>query len=418
MRALVLVAACAAIVGISYGMHSPIVPVFAREELGADFSQVGLVGVANYLPYMFAPFFVGMMLDRNNKAYLLASGIGLNVFSIYMLSAAQTVPEAMAFRGLAGVAHALFWPSCEVLISTNAGPGKRVKWISLFTAAWVGGFMAGPLAGRLVLELLDYGALFQISAAVVATALVPAMLLARHGRPVGGQEKEGGSDEHARAGGAKKKPSSLSSFFSSLAGIKRELASMPAVSAVIIYYAVTFGVILAVYPAYMKSSSLADTDIELLFFLFGAARFATLPFVQKLAAYGRAALASAVTLTAAGMLISFLSTSVASFAAALVFIGISTSIFYPVTFNFVTKNVPLGKIGSRLGIYETMFGMGWTAGPIAAGLSSDAFGPPSPYLAFAVIGGALAGAILLLKRQQGDDGRRGEEKEKGVTAGP
>ena len=44
-RAVLLVAICAAIVGVSYGMHSPVVPVFARDELGADYSQVGLIGM-------------------------------------------------------------------------------------------------------------------------------------------------------------------------------------------------------------------------------------------------------------------------------------------------------------------------------------------------------------------------------------
>lgn len=376
MKAIILVAVCAAIMGVSYGMHSPIVPVFAREELGADFSQVGLVGMANYLPYMFAPFFVGMMLDRRNKGYILASGVGLGMFSLLMLSTARSVPEAMVFRGMAGVAHALFWPACEVLISTNSSAEKRVKWIALFTAAWVGGFMAGPLAGRLVLDFFDYRVLFQLSAAAMASALVPAFLLVRHGRPLG-------TEKHRRT---------------SLADIKREVTSMPAVSAVLLYYAITFGVILAVYPAYLKTAAITDQDIELLFFAFGIARFATLPFVQRLAVHGRSALFAAVALTAVGMLISFAFTSVWSFAAALVLIGISTSIFYPVTFNIVTRNVPLDKIGSKLGIYETLFGMGWTAGPLAAGLSSDAFGSSSPYLGFAIIGATLAGAIAVRKK--------------------
>src|SRR5919109_2258797 len=99
-HAVVLVAICSAIVGISYGMHSPIVPVFAREQLAADYSQVGLIGAVNYLPYMFAPFFVGMLLDRLNKSYMLVSGILLNIFSIFMLSTVQSVPETMLFRAL------------------------------------------------------------------------------------------------------------------------------------------------------------------------------------------------------------------------------------------------------------------------------------------------------------------------------
>lgn len=377
MRAIILVAACAAIAGAAYGMFSPIVPVFAREELGADFSQVGLIGMANYLPYMFAPFFVGMMLDRTNKAYLLSSGIALNIFSIYLLSAAQSVPEAMALRGLAGVAHALFWPSCEVLISTNSPAEKRVKWIALFTGAWVGGFMAGPLIGKLVLDYFDYRVLFQLSSLAIASAMVPALLLIRHGKPVGGEV-------HRK--------------ISTLYDIKKELTTMPAVSAVIIYYAITFGVTLAVYPAYMKAAMLSNQNIELLFFAFGLARFGTLPFVHRLAAHGRSALAAAVALTAVGMFLSFASTSIVAFAAALVLIGISTSIFYPVTFNLVTRNVPLEKIGSKLGIYETLFGMGWTAGPVAVGLSSDAFGPHSPYLAFFIIGAGISGVMVAKRR--------------------
>ncbi|HEX9678711.1 MFS transporter [Nitrososphaera sp.] len=377
MKAIILVAACAAIVGFSYGMYSPIVPVFAKEQLAADFSQVGVIGMANFLPYMLAPFFVGMMLDRTNKAFLLSAGISLNVFAIFMLSQAQSVPETVVLRGLAGVAHALFWPSSEVLVSTSTTLDKRVKWISIFIAAWIAGFMTGPLLGKVILDFFDHRVLFQLSAAAISFAIVPALLLIRHGRPIRGEES------HRQ--------------MASLGDIKREFASKPVVSAVILYYAITFGVTLAIYPAYMKDASVSDQNIEILFFAFGAARFAVLPLVQKIARHGRAALAMAVIVTAAGMAISFAFSSILSFAIALMLLGIGTSIFYPVTFNLVTKDAPVEKMGSRLGIYGALFGSGWTAGPVAVGLSSDAFGPGSPYLAFFIIGALLASAIALKK---------------------
>jgi MFS transporter, DHA1 family, inner membrane transport protein len=84
-------------------MHSPIVPVFAREQLAADYSQVGLIGMVNYLPYMFAPFFVGILLDRLNKSYVLLSGILIIVFTIFMLCTVQSVLETMFCRALTGV---------------------------------------------------------------------------------------------------------------------------------------------------------------------------------------------------------------------------------------------------------------------------------------------------------------------------
>ncbi|HEY7506697.1 MAG TPA: MFS transporter [Nitrososphaera sp.] len=378
-RAVLLVASCAVMVGISYGMHSPIVPVFSRDELGADYSQVGIIGTVNYLPYMFAPLFVGLMLDRINKSYILAAGIVLNTFAIFMLSTAQSVPEVMLFRTLAGVAHALFWPSAEVLISTNSNTETRIKGIATFTAAWVMGFMIGPLIGKLVLDAFDYRMLFQFSAIAVAAGLVPAFLLRRHGRPVDQPETR------MQQG--------------SLLQVAREMSSYPTLTTVLLYYAVTFGVVLAVYPAYMREASLSNQDIEILFFVFGFARFATLYFVQKISRFSTLALALAVASTAVGMLISFASTSFLSFAIALAMIGLATSIFYPVTFNLVTRNTPPGKVGQKLGVYETLFGAGWTAGPIAVGLSSDAFGSSVPYLALFLIGTTLSGAIALFRRK-------------------
>jgi MFS family permease len=377
-RAVLLVAICAAIVGVSYGMHSPVVPVFARDELGADYSQVGLIGMVNYLPYMFAPFFVGMLLDRLNKSYMLVAGMLLNVFSIYMLSNVQTVPEMMFYRALAGVAHALFWPSAEVLISTNSAPDRRVKSITTFIASWILGFMVGPLIGKLVLDVASFATLFQIAAMVMAAGIVPSVLLRRYGWPAVQKDLE------VRAG---------------VAQIAKEVTAHPTLSSVILYYAITFGVVLAVMPAYMSEASLTSQDIEILFFIFGIARFTTLMAIPRIAVHGVLALGLAVAATAVAMFLSFAFTSFLSFAIAIALVGLATSIFYPVTFSLVTRDTPTGRIGAKLGIYNTLFGSGWTAGPVVAGISSDAFGSGSPYLAFAVAGSALAGSIAIVKRR-------------------
>ncbi|MEW6605013.1 MAG: MFS transporter [Thermoproteota archaeon] len=377
-RAVLLVAICAAIVGISYGMHSPVVPVFARDELAADYSQVGLIGMVNYLPYMFAPFFVGMLLDRVNKSYMLVSGMLLNIFSIYMLTTVQTVPELMFYRALAGVAHALFWPSAEVLISTNSPPDSRVRSISTFIASWILGFMVGPLIGKLVLDVSGFVTLFQIAAMVMAAGIVPSIILRKHGWPAVQKDLE------VRAGTAQ---------------IVREVTAHPALSSVILYYAITFGVVLAVFPAYMSEATLTSQDIEILFFIFGIARFATLMMVPRIAGHGVLALALAVATTAIAMFLAFAFTSILSFAVAIALVGLATSIFYPVTFSLVTRDTPSGQIGAKLGVYNTLFGAGWTGGPVMAGISSDAFGSGSPYFAFAIAGSILAGTIALIKKR-------------------
>ena len=376
--AVVLVAICSAIVGVSYGMHSPVVPVFAREQLAADYSQVGLIGTANFLPFMFAPFFIGILLDRLNKSYVLLSGILLNVFSIFILSTVQSTLEVTFYRALAGVAHALFWPSSEVLISVNSAPERRVRNISVFIAAWILGFMVGPLIGKLILNAFDYYTLFQLAAATMAVGIVPSVLLRSYGWPAVQKDLE-------------VRTSSIE--------VAKEIATHPKLGGVILYYAITFGVVLAVYPAYMSDASLTTEDIEIMFFFFGVSRFATLLLlVTRISRYGELALALAVSTTAVGMIISFSSTSVLSFAVSIALFGLSTSIFYPVTFSLVTRDTPSGHVGSKLGVYNTLFGAGWTAGPIAAGFASDAFGPGSPYLAFFVIGSTFAAAITIFRK--------------------
>jgi MFS family permease len=345
-RAVVLIAICSAIVGVSYGMHSPIVPVFAREQLAADYSQVGLIGTVNYLPYMFAPFFVGILLVRLNKSYVLLSGILLNVFSIFLLSIVQSILEIMLYRALTGVAHALFWPSCEVLISINSSMDKRVRNISVFIAAWILGFMVGPIIGKLALNVFDYYTLFQLAAIIMAVGIVPSILLRSYGWPAVQKDMEVQANSVELA---------------------REMTTHPTLAGVILYYAMTFGVVLAVYPAYMSDASLTNQDVELMFFVFGMSRFVTLLLlVTRISKYGVPALTLAVLTTVAGMIISFLSRSILSFAASIALFGLSTSIFYPVSFRLVTMNTPSGHLGSKLGVYNTLFGAGWMAGPIAA----------------------------------------------------
>lgn len=408
-RPILLVSICAAMVGISYGMHSPVVPVFAKDQLGADYSTIGLIGMMNYLPYVFAPFFIGMLLDRFNKSYLLASGVAINVFSIFMLSTVQSIPEIMIFRTLAGVAHAFFWPSSETLIATNSTQSTRVKGIATFTAAWVGGFMIGPLIGKVLLDLYDYRILFVFAAVAMSAALVPSLLSRKFGRPVVAIPLE---KKEIRFDNDLEKKSTIS-----VVGVFREIKRHPVVSGVLLYYAVTFGVVLAVYPAYMRAASMTTQEIEILFFIFGVARFGSLFFVHRLASpekvraaqvdsyshttmrHGTTILALAVSLAAVGMLISFLYTTMISFGIALVLVGIATSIFYPMTLNIVTSEVPAEKMGATLGRYEAIFGAGWTVGPIAVGLSSDAFGASSPYLGFFVIGAALSTFMIAVRKK-------------------
>ena len=52
-RKLALVYITGLLIGISYGLHGPLLPLFAKNVIGASYAELGIIGFANFIPYMF-----------------------------------------------------------------------------------------------------------------------------------------------------------------------------------------------------------------------------------------------------------------------------------------------------------------------------------------------------------------------------
>ena len=365
-RILVLVNITGLIIGISYGLHGPILPVFAKNVIGASYSELGLIGLANFIPYMFIPLFVGILLDRFNNGYLLGIGVVINSVSIYLLSIAQTVPEIMGFRILTGIAHAFFWPPCESIISNQSSERDRVKNISWFTMFFVIGFMVGPLLGTFFLEGLDitYRILFQITAFILAAAIVCSIIVSM------------------------KKVRNYHERFS-FSSIK-EMKKFPEVIILLIFCTSSFGIILSIYPAFLNDSGMNDTDILLLFFVFGISRVASLALVGRFARKTSQTLIAATVAVSIGLGISVVADSIMVFAISLVLMGFGFSIFFPLTLEIILSKTKKGISGKIIGAYETLFGVGWAIGPTIGGPLTQSFGDETPYFIFCIIGIGVA----------------------------
>ena len=260
-RQILLVNIVSLLIGISYGMHNPILPIFASETIGATYSEIGAIGVANFAPYIFVPLFVGILLDRFNRGWILTAGVALNAVSTYALSIVHTVPEIMVCRIGTGIAHAFFWPPCEAIISSVSSGAERVRNIARFVGFFVAGFTIGPLLGSLLLSSagFEYRTLFQLAAFVMAAALVSSISASRI-RTVATSVRV-----------------SLSGF--------RGMISMPEVIMIVIYCTASFGAILAVYPAFLTEKGTSVVHVEILYFAFGVSRIITLLCAKKLAAH-------------------------------------------------------------------------------------------------------------------------------------
>jgi len=361
-RVLILVNITGLIIGISYGLHGPILPIFAKNVIGATYSELGLIGLTNFIPYMFIPLFVGILLDRVNNGYLLSIGAAINSASVYLLSIAQSVPEIMGFRIMTGVAHAFFWPPCEAIISNESSEKNRVKHISWFTMFFVIGFMVGPLLGTALLEGLDvtYRILFQIAAFILAAAIITSLLASRKR--------------------VKKHHEKFS--FSSIKEMKR----FPEVIVLLIFCTSSFGIILTIYPAFLNDSGMSASDILLLYFVFGISRVVSLALVGKFARKTSQTLIAGTIAVSVGLAISVVADSIFTFGIALVLMGFGFSIFFPLTLEIILSKTRKRISGKIIGAYETIFGMGWAIGPTIGGPITQSFGNEAPYMVFCIIG--------------------------------
>ena len=370
---IVLVYLTALIVGLSYGMHNPIVPVFSKEIIGASYVELGIIGFTNFLPYMFIPLFVGILLDKFNNGLLLSAGIALNSASVYLLSISQSVPEVAFFRALTGVAHAFFWPPCERIITHVETPENRVKSIARFMGFFVGGLMIGPLIGTFLLENLDVGfrILFQFSTYAVAIAIITGLLLSKYGK----------TTQHSVIN------------FSSI----KQITKFPIIVLMLIFCSASFGTFLTIYPAFMNDRSISSVNIELLFFIFGISRLVTLAFVGPLAKRTSHSLIATILSIAFGMLIVFYSFTFEMFTIAMLIMGFGFTIYFPLTFEIIMRKAKKKFSGGLIGAYEATFGIGWATGPLFAGIVADIFSKDAPYFAFFVIG-IIVTVIIILKR--------------------
>ena len=374
-RILLLVNITGLIIGVSYGLHGPILPVFAKNIVGATYSELGLIGLANFIPYMFIPIFVGILLDRINNGYLLSIGVIINSLSVYLLSIAQSVPEIMGFRIMTGVAHAFFWPPCESIISEESNEKTRVKNISWFTMFFVIGFMAGPLLGTVFLEGLDitYRVLFQITAFILAGTIITSILVSR--RSIKNHK------EHFS--------------FSTLKEMKR----FPEVITLLVFCTSSFGIILTIFPAFLNDNGMSDGDILLLYFVFGISRVASLALAGKFARKTSQTLIAATLAVSVGLAISIFADSIITFGIALILMGFGFSIFFPLTLEIILSKTPKNITGKIIGAYETVFGIGWAVGPTMGGPITEALGSEAPYALFCIIGiGITILAIISRKK--------------------
>jgi MFS family permease len=144
---------------------------------------------------------------------------------------------------------------------------------------------------------------------------------------------------------------------------------------------------------------MSDTDILLLYFIFGLSRVASLALAWRFSKKMSQTLIAATISVTVGLALSAISDSIIIFGVALVLMGFGFSIFFPLTLEIILSKTRKSISGKIIGAYETVFGIGWAIGPTVGGPITQEFGAHVPYIVFFVIGiGVTILAIISRKK--------------------
>jgi MFS family permease len=180
-------------INLGFYMLMPYLAQHLSGTLGLAGWLVGLVlGVRNFSQQ--GMFLVGGTLaDRLGYKPLIVAGCVLRTVGFAMLGLIDSLPALLAASAATGLAGALFNPAVRAYLAADAGD-RRVEAFALFNVFYQAGILLGPLVG-MVLTGIDFRVTCLVAATVFA-ALSIVQIRALPARRANGQRTQPG-DEHA-----------------------------------------------------------------------------------------------------------------------------------------------------------------------------------------------------------------------------
>ena len=151
-----------------------------------DPAIVGWVGIAYFLTSTSLLLAMGWVGDFLGKERLYLIGIIVFTLSLGLTSVTQNIGQLIAMRAVQGIGSAMILPTSAAIIA-DAFPDRERGLAFGLTGAVVGlGLGAGPPLGGVLLDLMDWRALFYIRIPLGLLTLVLGWLVLRRVRPLPG----------------------------------------------------------------------------------------------------------------------------------------------------------------------------------------------------------------------------------------
>lgn len=329
--------------GLAVSMY--FVPIYVQ-QVGGGYLEVGLAGTARSAPYAIIPFFLAKLAEKSGLLKLYIFGLILGAVSLLLLPFFPNPYFIVGLMALSGISMAFFWPPSEAAVASLARKDLS-KYIGYYSFSWASAFFLGPYFGGL-LSGLGFWPLFTVSGLLFLVGLIPLKWL-----NIGEGKLEEG-----------------------------KLEWNPYALGVVVPYAILFGVMISIYPAYASKLGFDNLWVGLLFSAFGFLRmvgFYLVKYVERIKIHVLAA--SCATMIAFGILIAYTKDPLVHLALFMVY-GLAMGFFFPISLEMVVR-MGEGPV-EGVGTFEGFFGVGFILGPALGGLLAS-YEESLPYLIFGLL---------------------------------
>lgn len=357
--------------GLSYGIHTQSFIIFAKLDVGATYDELATLGVVRFLPYILLPLLIGIVVNRTNNAYIIFVGVAMHAIPLFMASTAETILELIVYKFAIGAAHAFIYPPIHYIF--NSDHKMRLKHISGMLMFFLLGLMVGPLIGTIIIDATtdNYRLLFQISAGVMSSSMIVAMLL------------------RTQIPKTKSVPIDPASF--------KKILHFPAVIALVFFSTAVSAIIYVIYPGFLSDHGISASTILFLYFIYGACRVGVSLIAGHLYKWMSPILTASIALVTGGLAISLFGTDVVHFTISMCMMAFGI-VAIPICLEVLLSRVKRSVADKMIGAYSSLGGSGWFAGPAIAGYVAHWYGPEAPYMLFSIIGIGMIGVAITIHK--------------------
>ena len=167
---------------IGTGLVIPAIPVYAR-SFGVSFEVASLIIIAQQLGSTLSALPVGLLMDRFGRRNIVLAGPVLLAISSLLMVRAESFPELLAYRFIAGVGEQMWRTGRLTMIADTGALNERGRQITTMSAMESTGRLLSPALGGLLAGFLGIRAPFVAHALLALASILPSFKLLRETAP-------------------------------------------------------------------------------------------------------------------------------------------------------------------------------------------------------------------------------------------